>query len=217
MVGAGLERGPFRFNYAFAPNPDLGASNRFDLAVRFGAPLSEEARLRTLLDQARADLHIGHFAHGLETLEEIKRLSPSNPEAEDHEGLANPFRGSSTDMLFQQGEQAFKDGFYEKSADFFRKLGPVQPDLPAPLRPWHGPKTPSPKSGGSGRRPRSRAAATAKFKNRSSGRRRKEVSLGDRVGALAKGVRLGSKQRGGQSRYRTMPLRALCFGGESGG
>ena len=132
MVGAGLERGPFRFNYAFAPNPDLGASNRFDLAVRFGAPLSEEARLRTLLDQARADLHIGHFAHGLETLEEIKRLSPSNPEARDlTKALQIRFAESlDPDMLFQQGEQAFKDGFYEKSADFFRKLVLVQPDRP---------------------------------------------------------------------------------------
>ncbi|MBK8575242.1 MAG: PorV/PorQ family protein [Elusimicrobia bacterium] len=132
VLGAGLERGSLRFNYAFTPDPDLGASHRFDLAVRFGTPLKEEVQLRTLLDQARADLNIGHFAHGLETLEKIHRLSPKNQEARN---LSDAFQirfaeSLDPDMLFQQGEQAFKNGRYEKSADFFRKLVLVQPDRP---------------------------------------------------------------------------------------
>lgn len=130
VLGAGLETGSFRFNYAFSTDQNMGDLNRFDLAVRFGKPLAEEVRLSDLLTQTRSDLATGQWAHGLETIDEINRLSPVNHEARTlSTRLQIGFAESlDPDMLSEQGDKAFREKHYEKSAACYRKLLLVQPD-----------------------------------------------------------------------------------------
>lgn len=130
VVGAGVDHGSFRFNYAFSPDPNLGSSNRFDLAIGFGGTPKEETRLRALLDETKADVNSGNWAHGLKNLEEIKKLSPRNAEARVlSDALQIRFAESlDPDTLFEQGEKAFTESQFEKSAEFFRKLIVLQPD-----------------------------------------------------------------------------------------
>lgn len=131
VAGAGLERGPFRFNYAFEPNQQLGPTNRFDVGIRFGGPLPEEVRINELLAQTQTDLELGRWADGKEKLEEIARLAPDHPKAQGlSQSILIRFAESlDPEMLLEEGDLAFAAGQFEKSAEFYRKLVLIQPEL----------------------------------------------------------------------------------------
>lgn len=133
VIGAGLEKGNFRLNYAFEPNTALGAVQRFDVGVWFGGPLPEEVRLNELLHQTRTDLEMGRWVQGKENVEKIKRLSPENPEARvlSNAILIRFAESLDPEMLSEEGDRAFSAGQFEKSAEFYRKLVLIQPDQPS--------------------------------------------------------------------------------------
>lgn len=129
-LGASLERSALALHYTFSENEDLGAVNRFEVALKFGSPLAQETQRHALIIQARAALQTGDIPIAQDSLDRLKTLAPKDHEAEK---LRQTLRAAVWDTLdpvtlFQQGQQAITVGDLDTAARFFRKLLAIQPD-----------------------------------------------------------------------------------------
>jgi tetratricopeptide (TPR) repeat protein len=129
-LGASLERGALALHYTFSENEDLGAVNRFELALKFGSPLAQETERHTLINQARASLQTGDIPLAQDSLDRLKTLSPRDREAEKLRQTLRAAVWETLDpvTLLQQGQQAVTAGDLDAAASFFRKLLAVQPE-----------------------------------------------------------------------------------------
>ncbi|MBL0059344.1 MAG: PorV/PorQ family protein [Elusimicrobia bacterium] len=130
VLGAGVEMGSFKLNYAFIPHGSLGDSNRFDIGVAFGGEQPEEIRQRELLAEARAQVAEGKLVKARETIDELLVLSPGLHAARelDREVKGRFSESIDPETLFNLGFFAYSKGDYERAVDFFRKLLVIEPD-----------------------------------------------------------------------------------------
>ena len=130
--GLGFSRDPFGINYAYLSQDDLGATHRFEVSWRFGAPLEQEQRRNTLLKEAESLFEEGRMVRARASVEEVLVLSPKNGRARVLRKKIGSRIATSLDpeTLFILGDQAYSEGRYEQAVDLFRRLTEQAPQYP---------------------------------------------------------------------------------------
>lgn len=131
-LGAGLAHRGLEFNYAFAMNGELGATNLFDLTFRFGPRLAQEVQREELVTAAREALDQGQYSQTSLHLETLEHVSPRDPRLMALRARLNQSLAETIDpaLLWKQGQEAQAAKKWETAALLYRKLLIVQPDFP---------------------------------------------------------------------------------------
>lgn len=129
-LGAGLAHRGVEFNYAFAMNGELGATNLFDLTFRFGPLVAEEIKREELVTAARKALDQGQYSQTSQHLENLEHLSPRDHRLMELRAQLNQSLAETIDpdLLWKQGQEAQAAKKWETAALLYRKLLIVQPD-----------------------------------------------------------------------------------------
>jgi tetratricopeptide (TPR) repeat protein len=140
-LGAGVDRGRFRWDYGFFPSSDLAAQHRVEWGWRWGGPLAAEVAWRGALDRARAAMDQGRWLDARGFLAESDRLSPGSAESillarEIDRRLEESL---DPDTLYHIGRDRAARGDDEEAAVFLRRWALLRPEAdPSLLREVEG-------------------------------------------------------------------------------
>ncbi|MBK8576169.1 MAG: tetratricopeptide repeat protein [Elusimicrobia bacterium] len=136
--GLGFVREALGVNYAYLPQEELGGTHRFEVLLRFGAPLEPETRRNMLLRQAETLYAEKRMVRARSAVEEVLTISPKNAQARTLQKQIESRIATSLDpeTLFILGDRAFEENRYDQAADFFKRLVEVSPGYPGGRERW---------------------------------------------------------------------------------
>jgi tetratricopeptide (TPR) repeat protein len=129
-VGFGVERGPWRMNYALIFSEALGSLHRFEVGWRLGRPLAQELRQDALWREAREDVRANRWSAALEKLDALRAEAPGfGPARNLRRDVESRLRDIlDPETLYQIGLSYLQKKDYEKAEDYFQKLLLARPE-----------------------------------------------------------------------------------------